>query len=388
HFANGSGIFFGDNSAGTTGDDAANALDGTNGADLIKGFGGNDTIFANSGNDRIESGAGNDTISGGSGQDQYVWHEFGAANADTGWDSIQLDAAAFTQIGATGQFATNDVRFYAAAGATGGHDADDRIVYNTTTGQLFYDADGNGPGAAQLIATLPAGATLVATDINVFGTAPASGNVINGTPGDDSLTGTTADDTINGFGGNDTINGLDGNDSLDGGAGNDSLIGGAGLDMLVGGDGNDTLDGTSPNLTGPGMANEADTLSDGLGDDLYIVDGNDVILADPGGVDTVRALGVNWTLGPWLENLILHQFGPQFDGASGTGNDLDNLIVAEYDHAGTLSGLGGNDTIVSGQNSGTLLGGDGNDLLKSASSPHGITMDGGAGNDTLTGGGT
>src|SRR5438094_8015505 len=196
HFANGSGIFFGDNSPGTAGDDLANSISGTSGNDLVKGFGGNDTIFANAGNDRIESGAGNDTISGGGGQDQYVWHEYGAANADTvlnfdtGWDSIQLDAAAFTQIGAAGRFATNDVRCYAAAGANAGHDADDRIVYNTSTGQLWYDADGNGPGAAQLIATLPVGATVVATDINVFGTAAPSGNVINGTSGDDSIVGT------------------------------------------------------------------------------------------------------------------------------------------------------------------------------------------------------
>src|SRR5438094_1113870 len=191
HFANGSAILFGDNSSGTTGDDLANSISGTSGNDLVKGFGGNDTVFANAGNDRIESGAGNDTISGGGGQDSYVWHEFGAANADTvlnfdtGWDNIQLDAAAFTQIGATGQFAANDVRFYAAPGATGGHDADDRIVYNTSTGQLWYDADGNGPGAAQLIATLPAGATVVASDINAFANAapPPPPGTINGTAG-------------------------------------------------------------------------------------------------------------------------------------------------------------------------------------------------------------
>src|SRR5438067_443828 len=374
HFANGSAILFGDNSVGTTGDDAANSLSGTNSNDLIKGFGGNDTIFANAGNDRIESGAGNDTISGGGGQDQYVWHEYGAATADTvlnfdtGWDSIQLDAAAFTQIGASGRFASGDVRFYAAAGANAGHDADDRIVYNTSTGQLWYDADGNGPGAAQLIATLPAGATVVATDINVFGNAappPPPPGTINGTAGNDSLVGTPGNDTINGLGGDDTINGLDGNDSLDGGDGNDSIIGGTGLDVMVGGAGNDTLDGTILVDSGGRVheAAEADTLDGGLGNDTYIVGASDVIV-DAGGIDTVHAVGVNWTLGTGLENLVLNQPGPQVDGASGTGNELDNVIDAHgYDHAGTLSGLGGNDTIFSGQNSGLLLGGDGNDEL-------------------------
>src|SRR5207248_6512592 len=107
----------------------------------------------------------------------------------------------------------------AAPGATGGHDVDDRIIYNTSTGQLFYDADGNGPGAAQLIATLEGAPPLVATDINVFGNAappppPPSGQTINGTAGNDSLVGGTGNDTINGLGGNDSISGSDGDDSL------------------------------------------------------------------------------------------------------------------------------------------------------------------------------
>src|SRR3954469_2811148 len=237
HFANGSALLFGDNSTSTAGDDLANTLSGTSGADLIKGFGGNDfigggdgadsivggagndTIYGDSGNDWLEGGAGNDLVSGSGGQDDIVFREYGAANADSvakfdgnGWDRIQLDIAAFTQLGATGRFAAGDARFYAAAGATGGHDADDRIIYNTSTGQLFYDADGNGPGAAQLIATLQSGSTLVASDIFVFGTptpTPTPG-VITGTEGNDTLYGTSGPDTINGLGGNDYLVGGDG----------------------------------------------------------------------------------------------------------------------------------------------------------------------------------
>src|SRR5260221_13418509 len=151
-----------DSISGTADNDTINGLGGNDflagnsGDDSIVGGTGNDTIFGDGGNDWIESGAGNDSISGGGGQDNLVFREFGAANADvvasfdTNWDKIQLDVAAFADIGASGRFAAGDVRFYSAPGATGGHDADDRIIYNTSTGQLFYDADGDGPGAAQL----------------------------------------------------------------------------------------------------------------------------------------------------------------------------------------------------------------------------------------------
>src|SRR3954463_16136608 len=158
------------NITGTTGNDTiigsadADLIDGSSGNDNIQagdvmdtvyGNTGNDTVSANGGTDWVEGDAGNDEVRGGAGQDSIAFHEFGVANADqltdfdAGWDNIQLDAAAFTQIGAVGRMAAGDIRFFSGAGATGGHDADDRIVYNSTTGQLYYDADGNGAGAAQ-----------------------------------------------------------------------------------------------------------------------------------------------------------------------------------------------------------------------------------------------
>ena len=70
-------------------------------------------------------------------------------------------------LGATGTTLSADA-FWAAAGATAGHDATDRIIYDTTTGALYYDADGSGRGAAVQIAQLKAGQALSANDFLVI----------------------------------------------------------------------------------------------------------------------------------------------------------------------------------------------------------------------------
>ena len=46
--------------------------------------------------------------------------------------------------------------------------SDDRIIYNQATGQLFYDADGNGGAAAVLFATVTGAPALGAGDFTVI----------------------------------------------------------------------------------------------------------------------------------------------------------------------------------------------------------------------------
>jgi len=356
---------------------------GGSGNDSISGAAGSQNLTSANGNDTLWGAGGVDTLWSGGGADVFLFREVGSANADnlgdftSGTDKISLDATVMTALGASGNFAAGDARFWAAAGATGGHDADDRVVYNTTTRQVFYDADGSGPGAGQLIATLQSGATLVATDITVNGTGtppppppPPPGGP---TEGNDSLVGTSGNDTIDGLGGDDTINGL---------AGNDSLLGSGGADSMIGGDGNDTL---NAGFDGNHGDSSVDTLDGGLGDDVYRVsDDGDTIRPDPGGVDTVIALNVaSWTLGSGLENLDLDDsVGTSSDGI---GNELNNVIRSASE-GGTLSGLGGNDLLIArqAQNTVFLRGGDGNDTLQGGGTT--TRFFGDAGNDVLIAG--
>lgn len=322
-------------------------------ADQLTGGVGSDNLTARGGNDVLNGAAGNDTLWGEGGADDFLFTAIGAANADdirdfaSGTDDVVLDASVMTALGAEGEFSAGDVRFRSGAGLNAGQDADDRVIYNTTTRQLWYDADGNGSGAAQLIATLQSGATLVATDIVVEGEGtPPTGP----TEGDDHLVGTPGDDTIDGLGGDDLIEGL---------GGNDTLIGGPGQDHLVGGDGNDFLDGLDDNDP---PSQEADLLEGGQGDDTYAVDFRDTIAPDPGGLDLVLAHNTDWTLGAGLENLdIVDTQGTALDGV---GNELDN-VMSGASEGGTLFGMGGNDTLIVrvAQNTGFARGGDGDDIL-------------------------
>ena len=132
-----------------TGDFTANILSGGSGRDALKGGAGDDTLIGG-----LES----DVLTGGDGSDVFIFNTALANNVDTildfvsGTDKIQLSKSIFNNVGEPGTLNTN--AFWSAAGAITGHDADDRVVYNTTTGALYYDADGNGAGTAVQIVLL------------------------------------------------------------------------------------------------------------------------------------------------------------------------------------------------------------------------------------------
>ncbi|MEO8243600.1 MAG: calcium-binding protein [bacterium] len=144
------------------GNGEANVLTSDIGNDQLRGGGGDDTLNA---------GDGRDTVAGGSGADVFIFDAaLGHGNIDTVTDFVvkddqfRLDQSIFTTL-ALGALAGSAFRANAAGQA---HDATDRILYDTDSGSLFYDADGKGGVGRVLFATLDVGLSLTATDFSVF----------------------------------------------------------------------------------------------------------------------------------------------------------------------------------------------------------------------------
>ncbi len=124
-------------------------------------FGNNavNTLSGGAGNDRLDGGLGNDTLTGGAGNDFFVFDTVlnATANKDkisdfaSGFDKIELDKSIFTSLGEEGTLLSANFRA-STTGAAG--DENDYILYNTSSGALLYDADGNGQGVAIEFATL------------------------------------------------------------------------------------------------------------------------------------------------------------------------------------------------------------------------------------------
>jgi Ca2+-binding RTX toxin-like protein len=146
-----------------TGAGLADTLIGLGGADTLRGLDGDDSLVGGSGNDRLVGGLGNDVMSGGAGQDRFVFDStLGADNVDVIQDfnviddTILLDGAVFEELVTPGVLSAEAF----VISRTGAFDGNDRIIYNDSTGALYYDADGSGSGAAIQFATLTIVGTL------------------------------------------------------------------------------------------------------------------------------------------------------------------------------------------------------------------------------------
>jgi Ca2+-binding RTX toxin-like protein len=134
------------------------------GQSIIGNAGGN-WISGGGGADLIDGGLGADVLTGGSGTDRFFFSTtLGRANVEritdlyAPHDTIQLENAVFRGL-AGGALAAGAFRIGTAA-----RDADDRIIYNKTTGALLFDRDGYGGESAVKFAQLNAGTSLSAAD--------------------------------------------------------------------------------------------------------------------------------------------------------------------------------------------------------------------------------
>jgi Ca2+-binding RTX toxin-like protein len=146
-----------------TGNSAANVIRGFDANDILKGLGGDDTLFGGDGKDALYGGGGSDifvfdTALSAPGNVDSI-HDFVATD-----DTIDLDNDVFTAAGAVGALAAG--AFFAGTAA---HDSGDRIIYDGATGNIYYDADGNGAGAQVLFAHVAAGTALTNADFVIIG---------------------------------------------------------------------------------------------------------------------------------------------------------------------------------------------------------------------------
>lgn len=126
-----------------TGNDLANLITGSASANVITG------------------GAGIDSLYGKGGADTFYFNEMGAANKDSIWDFDADDkvrlGSAFTGLDSNhdGILDTDAFMIATKYGETATADHA-QLIYNSTTGNLSYDADGTGGQAAQDIVFLGA----------------------------------------------------------------------------------------------------------------------------------------------------------------------------------------------------------------------------------------
>lgn len=192
----------------------------------------------------------------------------------------------------------------------------------------------------------------------------------------EGLKATNFDDSVTGSAGDDEIHGLEGNDALTGAGGDDTLLGGGGADTLDGGAGED-------------FASYAEAAT-GLVIDLV------------GSIDTGEAIGdvfsnIEGIIGSGGNDTIIggHALIRTLKGEA--GNDTFKALDLSTD---TISGGEGSDTIDMAGSSGTAItltsakyssvevvtGTALNETMDASAWAAAITLDGGGGNDTLTGG--
>jgi Ca2+-binding RTX toxin-like protein len=408
-----------------TGDGNANALTGGDGSDTLNGGAGNDSLIANVDNfhDTMDGGADTDTADysayaagltvtlNGATAATVAGSGSTAANSDelqnieniiggTGDDNITGDGRANVLSGGLGSDTLNGglgsdtLNGGADADVLGGGDNDDTLNgdagADTLTGGAGNDAL-NGGGAADT-AVFASGALGYTLSTNAADNIVVAANTT--TEGSDTLTsietlrfggvdyavvlgsnlGNANLNGLNGTAGSQAVFGLGGNDTINGGTGNDLILGGTGSDTITQTGANGGRDFVDGGTTGAGLV-DAST-------DTYIVNG-------AAGSETFKiysrtaflAANIGAVLQANTEIVVTRQAGAAVAAAATVADivsELDNIEEIRVNTldvttpGGSIGGVSGGDTV---QVIGSFLG--------TSLNFNTITIDGGAGNDTI-----
>jgi Ca2+-binding RTX toxin-like protein len=366
----------------------------------LSGGGGVDTLTGSGLGDIIRGGPGNDVMFGGAGDDVFTWVP--GDGSDTIQGGVGNDVLAFVGAPVAETFALT-------ADGTG-------FDFTRDVGNIVMDLEGietlelsSGGGNNSVTLNDLTGVADLASVILALGDSddvvdasaqmnPAVSLTVFANLGNDTLIGGAGADELHGEEGNDNISGLGGIDLLDGGDGDDTITGGPGNETLLGGAGNDTF------VWNPGDG--SDTLVGGTGTDTMFFNGaagNEVfaVSAQGAGFRFTRDVGSIVMNATEVEAIRLNAFG---GNDSATVNDLTGVadlntitfFMGDGDDTATASGQAnaaiaflvnggtGNDTLTGSPNADVISGGEGNDTIIGLAGVD--LMDGGAGDDIITGG--
>lgn len=402
------------------------SLDGGDGDDLLEGGDGNDTLFGGAGfdlfnavdtvgHDILYGGDGDDLLEGGNGSDTLQ----GGAGNDTA--SYALSASGVTvnlETGSgTGSDAEGDVlsgienlagssHADALTGSSGSNRLDGAAGNDTLIGGDGDDTLDGGTGNDSLVGGMGNDVYIVDSAGDIVRESLHSGvDEVRTTLNTQTLGANLERLTFIGTGDfKGTGNALD--NLIVGGAGNDTLIGGTGFDTLIGGDGDDRFyfDHDDAPLQG-GAGFDTAVLQSSIGVSLDLVacsieqayggTGNDTLI----GTGSLVGLALNGRDGN--DQLVGSAFNDTLTGGSGTdrlvGNDGDDVFY--IDAADMVEGGAGFDTVyVQGTDDLTfsfnafgssgierLISGGGNDHVFAGETAVAVEVNGGVGNDALSG---
>ena len=125
-------------------------------------------MYGDSGNDVLFGGSGQNIISGGAGADRFVFTDDGQSLGEitdftVADDTLVFRTNNFAGISTKGMISSNMLQI-----GTGANDSSDRFIYNSSTGNLFYDPDGSGSKPKVKLVGLNAGLALTNNDFEMI----------------------------------------------------------------------------------------------------------------------------------------------------------------------------------------------------------------------------